>query len=211
MESKGRGAVPKVVDHDARRLELVKVTWRVIARNGIDGATMREIATRAGFSNGALKPYFGTKDELLAASFQHVFNLTNERTENSTRDLTGLTALRAFCHEVLPLDEDRILEARIVIPFWQKALTDPEKAEQHAQDMDQWRVRMLGYLQQARNAGDITKPIDDTQVVRHLLSTTMGAQIMAVLYPTEYSPAQQIEALDAYLQMLQQGVTSALK
>ncbi len=194
--------MPKVVDHNARRLELVEVTWRVIAQSGIDGATMREIASHAGFSNGALKPYFASKDELLAASFQHVFNLTNERTERSTKDLSGLAALRAFCHEVLPLDEDRILEARIVVPFWQKALTDQGKAEQHAQDMNQWRTRMLGYLQQARDEGIITKPIVDIQVVRHLLSTTMGAQVMAVLYPAEFSPAQQIEALDAYLAML---------
>jgi AcrR family transcriptional regulator len=196
--------VPKVVDHDARRLELVKVTWRVIAREGIDGATMREIATRAGFANGALKPYFASKDQLLAAAFQHVFNLTNERTERRTTGLRGVEALRAFCHEVLPLDEQRILEARIVIPFWQKALTDPDKAQQHEQDMNQWREQMLGYLQQARDDGDITQSIEDIQVVRHLLSTMMGAQIMAVLYPAEFSPSQQIEALDAYLVMLQQ-------
>lgn len=194
--------MPKVVDHDARRLELVKVTWRVIAREGIDGATMREIATRAGFANGALKPYFGSKDQLLGAAFQHVFNLTNERTEQSTAGLRGVKALRAFCHEVLPLDEERILEARIVIPFWQKALTDAGKAEQHEQDMNQWREQLLGYLAEARADGDITKPIEDIQVVRHLLSTMMGAQIMAVLYPEEFSPAQQIEALDAYLELL---------
>ncbi|WP_026819055.1 TetR/AcrR family transcriptional regulator [Arthrobacter castelli] len=197
--------MPKLVDHDARRLHLVKVTWRVIAREGIDGATMREIATRAGFANGALKPYFGSKDELLAASFQHVFNLTNERTEQSTAGLRGVEALRAFCHEVLPLDEQRILEARIVIPFWQKALTDPDKAQQHEQDMNQWRAQMLGYLQQARDDGGITRQLDDIQVVRHLLSTTMGAQIMAVLYPAEFSPAQQVEALEAYLEMLRQA------
>lgn len=196
--------MPKLVDHDARRLDLVKVTWRVIAREGIDGATMREIATRAGFSNGALKPYFASKDQLLAAAFQHVFNLTNERTEQRTAGLSGVEALRAFCHEVLPLDEQRILEARIVIPFWQKALTDPDKAKQHEQDMNQWREQMLGYLQQARDDGDITQPVEDIQVVRHLLSTMMGAQIMAVLYPAEFSPAQQIEALDAYLGMLQE-------
>ncbi|WP_026552763.1 TetR/AcrR family transcriptional regulator [Arthrobacter sp. H20] len=195
--------MPKVVDHDARRLELVKVTWRVIARAGIDGATMREIADHAGFANGALKPYFASKGELLAASFQHVFNLTNERTERSTAGLSGLAALRTFCHEVLPLDEDRILEARIVIPFWQTALTDPDKEQQYAQDMEEWRDQLLGYLAQARRAGEVTTTVPDVQITRHLLSMTMGAQIMAALYQAEYSPDQQIAALDAYLDMLQ--------
>ena len=57
--------MPKIVDHDERRLELVDATWRIIARLGIEGATMREIATEAGFANGALKPYFPTRDTLL--------------------------------------------------------------------------------------------------------------------------------------------------
>ncbi|MBA4102389.1 MAG: TetR/AcrR family transcriptional regulator, partial [Arthrobacter sp.] len=36
--------MPKIVDHDERRLELVDATWRIIARQGLEGATMREIA-----------------------------------------------------------------------------------------------------------------------------------------------------------------------
>ena len=52
--------MPKVVDHDQRRVELVQATWRIIAREGIERATMRGIAAEAGFANGALKPYFST-------------------------------------------------------------------------------------------------------------------------------------------------------
>ena len=115
--------MPKIVDHDQRRLELVDATWRIIARLGIESATMREIALEAGFANGALKPYFPTKDDLLTFAFGHVFNRTNERIAEVTAGQAGLAALRAFCVEVLPLDEERINEARIVIPFWQKALT----------------------------------------------------------------------------------------
>ena len=69
--SRGVAAVPKIVDHDERRLELVDATWRIIARLGIEGATMREIALEAGFANGALKPYFPTKDTLLEFAFGH--------------------------------------------------------------------------------------------------------------------------------------------
>ena len=87
--------MPKIVDHDERRLELVDATWRIIARMGIESATMREIATEAGFANGALKPYFPTKDTLLTFAFGHVFNRTNERIAEVTAGLSGLAALRA--------------------------------------------------------------------------------------------------------------------
>ena len=36
--------MPKKVDHDARREELVLAAWRVIAANGIDEVTIRDIA-----------------------------------------------------------------------------------------------------------------------------------------------------------------------
>ncbi|NKX50543.1 TetR family transcriptional regulator, partial [Arthrobacter deserti] len=100
--------MPKIVDHDQRRGELVNATWRIIARGGMEGATMREIAAEAGFANGALKPYFPPKDDLLTFAFGHVFNQTNRRMAAATAGLEGLAALRAYCHEILPLDEERI-------------------------------------------------------------------------------------------------------
>ncbi|WP_458114292.1 TetR/AcrR family transcriptional regulator [Arthrobacter sp. R1-13] len=173
--------MPKIVDHDERRLELVDATWRIIARLGIEGATMREIALEAGFANGALKPYFPTKDTLLEFAFGHVFNRTNQRIAAVTEGKTGLSALRAFCLEVLPLDEERVNEARIVIPFWQKAINDPQKAEIHQKSMEEWLAAIRQYLAEAREAGDVSAAVDDDTVASQLLNMLLGAQIGAAL------------------------------
>jgi AcrR family transcriptional regulator len=194
--------MPKIVDHDQRRVELVNATWRIIARHGMEGATMREIATEAGFANGALKPYFPTKDDLLTFAFGHVFNQTNRRMEAKTADLAGLEALRAFCHEILPLDEERISEARIVIPFWQKALTDPAKTRLHEESMAQWQASLRKYLGQARTAGEISAETPDDQVAGFLMTFVLGAQITAALTPATHAPGQLIAQLDAYLALL---------
>ncbi|TFB73367.1 TetR family transcriptional regulator [Cryobacterium glaciale] len=197
--------MPKVVDHDQRRVELVNATWRIIARHGIEGATLREIATEAGFANGALKPYFGTKDDLLTFAFGHVFSQTNRRIERSTADLAGLAAVRAYCHEILPLDETRVSEARIVIPFWQKALSNAAKAHLHDESMQQWRRALLGHLTEARAAGEVHTTITDTDVVGHLMNVMLGAQITAALSPDEHAPEQLVAQLDGYLQLLSTG------
>ncbi|HJV97743.1 MAG TPA: TetR/AcrR family transcriptional regulator [Arthrobacter sp.] len=173
--------MPKIVDHDERRLELVDATWRIIARLGIEGATMREIALEAGFANGALKPYFPTKDTLLEFAFSHVFNRTNQRVAKVTQGQSGLAALRAFCLEVLPLDEERVNEARIVIPFWQKAINDPQKAEIHRQSMEEWLAAIRQYLAEAREAGDVSAAVDDDTLAGQLLNMLLGAQIGAAL------------------------------
>ncbi|RAN76099.1 TetR family transcriptional regulator [Bacillus sp. SRB_336] len=194
--------MPKIVDHDQRRLELVDATWRIIARHGIEGATMREIALEAGFANGALKPYFPTKDDLITFAFGHVFNRTNQRIAGTSAGKEGLEALRGFCQEVLPLDEDRINEARIVIPFWQKALTDPAKAELHETSMNQWRLALAKHLRQARDRGEVTAAVGDEDIVNQLMSMLLGAQIVAAMSPGAHLPAQLDAALDAYLLLL---------
>lgn len=173
--------MPKIVDHDERRMELVDATWRIIARQGLEGATMRGIALEAGFANGALKPYFPTKDTLLEFAFSHVFNRTNQRIAQVTAGLSGVAALRAFCREVLPLDEERIEEARIVIPFWQKALSDPQKAQIHQQSMDEWIARIRQYLAEAREEETVTTAVPDPVLAGQLLNMLLGAQIEAAL------------------------------
>jgi AcrR family transcriptional regulator len=201
---RGAAAVPKIVDHNERRLELVDATWRIIARNGLEGATMREIAMEAGFANGALKPYFPTKDTLLEFAFSHVFKRTNQRIAEVTAGQTGMAALRSFCFEVLPLDEERINEARIVIPFWQKAINDPQKAVIHQQSMDEWLTAIRRYLQEARDAGDVSTAVGDDVLAGQLLNMLLGAQIEAALAPSGRADFGHDRQLEGYLALLTQ-------
>ncbi|TFC82619.1 TetR family transcriptional regulator [Cryobacterium cheniae] len=197
--------MPKVVDHDQRRVELVEATWRIIARHGIEGATMRDIAAEAGFANGALKPYFSTKDDLLTFAFSHVFGQTSRRMIDATVGRSGLSALRAYCLEILPLDDNRISEARIVIPFWQKALTDAAKAELHASAMLHWRDIIVEQLREGRAAGELRTGAPDEDIAGLLMNLVLGAQITAVLSPAENSPDQLVAQLDAALRLISTG------
>ena len=194
--------MPKIVDHDERRLELVDATWRIIARHGLEGATMREIATEAGFANGALKPYFPTKDTLLEFAFGHVFNRTNKRIAEVTAGKSGLAALRAFCLEVLPLDEERVNEARIVIPFWQKAVNDPQKAQIHQQSMEEWLALIRRHLAEARKAGDVGTAVADAALAGQLLNMLLGAQIAAALARDGRTDPALADQLEGFLALL---------
>ncbi|MEN2743657.1 TetR/AcrR family transcriptional regulator [Sinomonas halotolerans] len=194
--------MPKIVDHDQRRLELVDATWRVIAERGLDAATMRDIAAEAGFANGALKPYFASKDRLLDFAFEHVFAQTNRRMESATAGLSGRAALRAYCHEILPLDEDRLAEARVAIAFWQKALRDPAKAALHERSMELWRASMAGFLrdEEHEQASPDEHAAEGPDVrVGAIMDLVLGAQITATLSPAHHSPGQLVEQLDCLL------------
>src|ERR1700753_2843183 len=60
----------------ARRRLVLNGAWRVFARVGLDGATMRAIAAEAGCTTGAIYPLFPSKEavyaELLAESLQRL-------------------------------------------------------------------------------------------------------------------------------------------
>ena len=62
--------MPKVVDHQERRIKLIEATWRAIVRDGWDAATMSAIATGAVFATGPARVPL-TKEDLLSAAFNH--------------------------------------------------------------------------------------------------------------------------------------------
>ncbi|MDO2935193.1 TetR/AcrR family transcriptional regulator [Paeniglutamicibacter sulfureus] len=197
--------MPKIVDHDARRLELVEVTWKVIARHGFDGVTLRDIAAEAGFANGALKPYFPTRASLIRATFSHVFGRTNSRIATSTQGLAGLSALRAFAAEVLPLDADRLDEARVVIPFWQVAIHEPEFAALNDEAMLQWRNWIRGWIAQAGDEGSLRGNVDPMVAAESFLTFLLGSQIAAVLDAGFNDPSQLRAQLEQHLGLLRTG------
>lgn len=196
------GHMPKIVDHNRRRRDLVEVAWRVVARSGLEAMTLRDVAAEAGFANGAIKPYFATKASLVEATYSYVFERTNLRVAAAVEGLRGLDALRVFGLEVLPLDSVRIDEARVVIPFWQVAIHDPDKMEINAAAMGEWRSSMSAWLGEARDAGEITADLPVETLAEGLLTFLLGAQVAAVLDSGVNAPERLEAQLDAHLERL---------
>ncbi|EPD84502.1 hypothetical protein HMPREF1529_01105 [Microbacterium sp. oral taxon 186 str. F0373] len=192
--------MPKIVDHDARRAEIVQATWRVIARNGIEATTMRGLADELGVANGALAVYFPSKRAILAAAFRHIFDVTSRRyADERARGLRGAAALRAFLEQLFPLDEERLLESRIVIPFLEYAAHDPDMRALYLQLMSQWESEFADLLAEMSDAGEISVPGDRRAYIDHLLATTNGVQASAVLMPETATPDRLSALIDSLL------------
>lgn len=191
--------MPKIVDHDQRRREIVEVTWRFIAREGIEKLNLRDLSASAGYANGALKPYFPTKDAILAATFEYVAEATNQRIDRATLELQGLGAIEALAHEILPVDDLRRDEARVAVHYWHLALGDPALAEANVLSMDRWRGYLDRWLEQLLGAEH-----PQTEVARNaLVSFFVGAQTSSVLDDGANSVQSLLEQLEYHLQALQ--------
>lgn len=64
--------MPKVVDHDEYRKEILERCFNLFSRKGYSNVTMREIAAEVGVSTGTLYHYFPTKQSILEQMFTYV-------------------------------------------------------------------------------------------------------------------------------------------
>lgn len=197
--------MPKIVDHEARREELLEATWRVIARTGIVGVTIREIAREAGVSTGILAHYFESKEDLLASALRLSHRRVYDRISERTRDIAGLDALRTIMLEALPLDEERLLEAQIEMNFLSLALGNEMLRElQHAEFDRFWDVLHRRVLE-AQQAGEISARVDPDWVTHQLIILVEGLSLEAALYPARVQPGRQRAILESFFAQVGDG------
>jgi AcrR family transcriptional regulator len=118
-------SMPKVVDAEQRRSEITDAAARLIARSGIEAVTMREVASEAGWTTGAVTHYFADKRELLLTTFQaslaHRRALRPER-----RAAPAIEQLWASLEGALPIDDDRRRHWMVTIACCSQAVSDAE-------------------------------------------------------------------------------------
>ncbi len=78
------------------RQALIEAGYEVMAKKGIDAATMSEIAERADFGAGTVYNYFASKDELAMCVMELVMDRLAQRIEAVTNSFTDPAQVYAF-------------------------------------------------------------------------------------------------------------------
>ncbi len=178
--------MPKIVDHDERRREVLSAARRVIVRDGIDAATTRAIAKEAGYSNGVLAHYFADKDEILLSALRQSHQRIRERLTGKVEGASGLAALRELLLDNLPLDAERTQESRLEVSFWSRSLASERLAGVQRAEADELRAAVRELLGQARTAGELRGDHPDDgldDLAEHLLALVDGLSLHLLLYP----------------------------
>ena len=194
--------MPKKVDHDARREELVLAAWRVIAARGIDEVTIREIARESGYSSGVLAHYFENKDDLLA----HALRLSHTRIQKRYDAELGaplpVDQLKGILLDNLPLDEQRELETRIEMSFWARALRNEALHEIQEQESETLRALLRELVKKAQADGAIAADHDVEEVLELLGAVIDGVSLHALLYPDRLPAEKQAKVMEFALRLL---------
>lgn len=177
--------MPKIVDHDARRRELVEAARRAILRVGLEAATMQEIAKEASFSTGVLAHYFADKSAILSAAHRASFETIVDRIRETIKEVVTLDDLTEAIYHVLPLDETRYAEAQLDVAFWDEARRHEtfrkERWKNHLDAQRGWmecfaNLRKLGALESANS---------DEELAIELQIIVDGLVVHSLLYPEQ--------------------------
>ncbi len=187
--------MPKIVDHDERRGHFIDAAIDVVVREGFDRLTMRQIATEAGYTHGAIARYFPDKQSLLAAAFLRLNRAVNERIAENTAGLRGMAALKATCRAILPYD-DRRVTGRVVIAFWDRIPHDPDLRAVWDGHSTRWRSRFVQHLEEAREDGELAPDVDIAVAVNEISARNMGWLMLTVVLPEQVTDENLDRGLD---------------
>jgi AcrR family transcriptional regulator len=194
--------MPKIVDHDRQRETFAEAAMRLIARNGLEGVTMRAVASEAGLSYGSLFHYFDSKEELLMHAVRTTIGRQTRRVNEYSGQYAGLEALEhLLCDDAVTNESSR--DAWLVwMAFQYQAALRESFAEMNAELVAGWRQRIRGLLNDAKSNGEIGEEIDTDIEASALWAYSSGIGQLGVLHPDSFPPARQKALIANYLDKL---------
>ena len=116
--------MPKVVDREAKRHDIIQAAMKVFARNGVIKSKMIDIARTAGIGKGTIYEYFRSKEEIFAEAFQRIFadtdRMISEALESTDDPVEKIR--RIVQASIVPFVRDNGEFVQIIMDFWAEGI-----------------------------------------------------------------------------------------
>ncbi len=183
--------MPIVVDHDERRHYIARVVERVIAKQGMDAVTIRNVAREAGFRSTLISHYFKDKKDMLTFTLDSIRSRAAIRVDREFLDEHDLAA----CLEtLLATNEDELSDWQAWFGFWEKATFDPELSAVRLGVVEATHNTLKNLLERAKGRGELPKTVDCEFHARRLQIVMNGLAAHVVMNPSDW-PAEAQRAL----------------
>ena len=171
--------MPRRVDHDERRREIIDALCRVTLAKGLSAVSFREVAAEAGVSVRRVQYYFGTKAQLLFATMQLVgqrvvlrgLALIAEAGPNPSPRML----LRNSLLGSMPTDDESRADSLLFLTFYIAALTDPSLASDESFAAPRSSIDAItDILRNAQTAGALRSSVDPDKDAALILAANTG-------------------------------------
>ena len=142
--------MPRQVDHDERRQEIIDALWALANRDGLQAVTFRNVAAEAGVSVRRIQYYFGDKAGLLKAALQKLGERSFARGLNAIADLGPQASVREVLTVLfragLPIEDESRQIGLLFYSFHVAAITDADLGSVEAREIKRWTVPFASAL-----------------------------------------------------------------
>ena len=145
-----RAQVVKKETVEQRRIEILEATCDVIIERGFAGTRVADVAKRLSVSNSMIHYHFASKEELLAAAFEHYANKDlADMQRDSASAPTAVAKLWRLIESYVPEGSDDV-EWMLWIDAWGEALRNP-KMKPISQELDEQSIAVFEKVLRAGN------------------------------------------------------------
>jgi TetR/AcrR family transcriptional repressor of bet genes len=176
-----------------RKRTLIEATLELVAEKGVQGATVRGIADRAQVTQGLIRHYFSSKEDLITAAFEHHMTQMTDLTFAPVADVKGSARdqLRVFVQSSLmpPVVDPRSIA--LWAGFLNKVQHDAQMKETHARTYVQFRDRLENLIRAAlEEAGLEAEPARLYQLATACNALIDGLWMEGGALPEAFAPGE---------------------
>ncbi|MFF5426446.1 MULTISPECIES: TetR/AcrR family transcriptional regulator [unclassified Streptomyces] len=201
--------MPKQVDYEDRRRRIAEAVCTLIARSGMEAASLRDVAAEAGVSMGAVQRCFRTKEDMLLFALEHISQRVraraDERIAATSTPQAASTLLTHTLTELALLDEVSRDQAHVWLAFVAHApagerlaaVLHDTYAELHA--LVTWLVRY------GQESGEFARSLDPDTEAHSLLALADGLTVHVLA--GHHAPAAARRILRRHVDHLVEGAS----
>ena len=183
--------MPKLVDHDARRMEIAQATWTAVQNIGVERLRLRDIAGEVGFTTGVFAHYFRDKDSVLRFSFNLAYQHAAAQIRHTNETVSsGLEQLKNALVALVPDKKHPASVAFVSMCFGIRNSKDPLLKLEYKKKRNEYRRLLKSYIRDASNDGEILDNKSPDDILDLVLAVLDGVCVAALLNPEGYSKAR---------------------
>ncbi|MGO1538077.1 MAG: TetR/AcrR family transcriptional regulator [Leucobacter sp.] len=174
-----------------RRAEILSGSIRIIARDGVASAKLKDIARESGVSLGLIQHYFDTKEELVNSTFEvmmHAIVMANEVDDLDQEPplVTLLARVRLHVFGNISFDERWHFWAEL----WSSAGRSPAIREVSTRVYALWAEPVTDALMRLADARIISPDLDIRQMTDAVLALLDGFSVRTIIEPGTLAPEE---------------------
>ena len=184
---------------------IADATIRLIARDGFDTVSVRNVAREAGIAPGTVQHHFPSRDELMRAALERTADRQLGRVADLPAIRDAFRIAQRGLRALLPLDDQRREEAIVWIAFSAAASTRPSLRQAHGEFVGLLRRHVRHILEYAHEVGQTREGISLELATVSLTATVDGLVLQGI---NVVDGSTLLEALDfAIAQVIEPGIS----